>query len=180
MELKRLLSPEDPLFTAAMDLYRASFPAHERRYPHAQRAVLAQPDYHFDLIVHHGRFTGLLLYWAAAEFLYVEHFCILPALRGGGCGAQALALLQQRGIPVILEIDPPEDEISLRRRDFYQRSGYCANPFPHAHPPYRTGNGAHRLVVMSCPDPLSARTYDSFARYLAGTVMADCPADEIC
>lgn len=37
---------------------------------------------------------------------------------------QALALLAADGLPVILEIDPPLDAVSIRRRGFYQRCGF--------------------------------------------------------
>ena len=82
---------------------------------------------------------GLMLWWEAETFLYVEHFCILPAARNRGCGGRALAHLAEKGKTVILEIDPPVDEISLRREAFYERCGYRANIHPHVHPPYRAG-----------------------------------------
>lgn len=39
------------------------------------------------------------------SFLYIEHFCILPKT-------------------LMLEIDPPKDDISKRRKGFYERSGF--------------------------------------------------------
>ena len=104
----------------------------------------------------------------------MEHFAIAPELRGGGVGARALAELCGQGIPVILEIDPPVDEISIRRQHFYERCGFAKNPFPHVHPPYRKGFRGHPLVVMSAPGVLPQETYDHFAGYLQNTVMSDC------
>jgi hypothetical protein len=101
----------------------------------------------------------------------VEHFCILPALRGRGCGQQALELLGQQGKTVILEIDPPVDEVSLRRRGFYLRCGFAENPFPHVHPPYHEGNHGHDLVVMSSPRSLTAAECGAFKTYLNDVVM---------
>lgn len=37
---------------------------------------------------------------------------------------RALALLAADGLPVILEIDPPVDAVSIRRKGFYQRCGF--------------------------------------------------------
>lgn len=45
-------------------------------------------------------------------------------MRGRGYGAQALSLLGERKKTVILEIDPPNDEVSVRRKAFYERAGY--------------------------------------------------------
>lgn len=172
MELIRLTSSGDGRFAPAMDLYAHSFPAHEQREAPAQEAALACGDYHFDLICDGDAFVGLLLYWQAPEFLYVEHFCTRPGLRGRGYGALALALLREKGIPVILEIDPPVDEVSRRRLAFYRRAGYRENPFPHVHPPYRADRAGHPLVVLSCPEALTPAQYGRFYAYLCQNVMS--------
>lgn len=65
-----------------------------------------------------------MLCWETETFIYVEHFFILPHLRGHACGSRALALLGGRGKTVILEIDPPADDVSLRRRGFYERAAF--------------------------------------------------------
>lgn len=171
MEFVRLTQESDARYGPAMALYAASFPLHEQRLPASQAAALAHMDYHFDLIYESDAFAGLLLYWETADFLYVEHFCMLPTLRGQGGGARALDCLAQRGKPVILEIDPPVDEISQRRRGFYLRSGFCENPFAHVHPPYRQAYPGHALVVLSQPQPLTEDGYRAFAAYLQDTVM---------
>src|SRR5699024_10581250 len=114
MELKRLTDPESPLFAPAMELYGISFPRHEQRLAASQRRILADEAYHFDLLWAEGAFAGLILYWEQPDYFYVEHFCVLPQLRGMGFGSRALELLQAKGKPVILEIDPPLDEVSRR------------------------------------------------------------------
>ena len=63
-----------------------------------------------------------MLYWETPDFRYIEHFCILPALRGQRYGSRALSMLPNDR-PVILEIDPPVDEIAIRRKAFYERCG---------------------------------------------------------
>lgn len=90
-----------------------------------------------------------------------------------GFGSRALELLQAKGKPVILEIDPPRDEVSRRRKGFYERSGFAANPFAHLHPPYRRGAAGHDLVIMSSPAALTEEEYGRFAAFLKGHVMAD-------
>lgn len=171
MEFQRLTSPTDPRFAEAIALYRQSFPYHEQRENVSQAAALAHPDYHFDLIDDEDVFIGLLLYWETQDFIYVEHFCIEPTLRGRSYGQKALVLLARKGKPIVLEIDPPVDELTRRRKAFYERSGYKANLYPHVHPPYHGDCQGHSLVVLSFPHELSAEAYTRFHTYLCEQVM---------
>ena len=82
MEWRRLTQPEEPAFGRAMALYEASFPRHEQRLPDEQRAVLSHPEYHFIQLFDGAEFVGLLLYWEAEDFRYVEHFCVRPEAAG--------------------------------------------------------------------------------------------------
>lgn len=171
LEFTRLTTPDDGVYPAALALYRQSFPAHEQRTSAAQQAALSHPDYRFTCLMADGRFAGLLLYWEAADFIYVEHFCIETHLRGQRYGERALALLAAVGKPVILEIDPPADDISVRRLGFYRRAGYRDNPFVHVHPPYHPENKGHALMVLSYPHALTPEAYAAFAAYLGREVM---------
>lgn len=68
---------------------------------------------------------------------------------------------------MILEIDPPETDIARRRRHFYERAGFVANPQPYVHPSYGDPQAPHRLVLMSFPAPLTndeARDFADFVR----------------
>ena len=69
------------------------------------------------------------------------------------------------------EIDPPNDDVSVRRKAFYERAGYRANPFEHIHPPYHSEYKGHRLVVMTCPTAISENEYKNFNSYLENVVM---------
>lgn len=178
MELFRRSSPDDPRRCAARVLYGASFPLHEQRCRASQDALFSEEAYHDDLLLDEAGFAGLALSWQTDAFPYLEHLCILPERRGQGCGTQALRLLAGHGAPVILEIDPPVDAVSLRRRDFYLRAGFQENPYPHAHPPYRAGFAPHPLEVLSSPEALTPEQYGAFYRYLCGVVMRGCPGTE--
>lgn len=175
MRLERLTTAEHGMYNQAISLYRQSFPFHEQREAASQTELMGNEAYQFNLIYDGAVFVGLLLCWETDRFLYVEHFCISPALRNRKYGRRALELLRQRGKTVILEIDPPVDEISIRRRGFYERAGYRENPFSHVHPAYHADCSGHPLVVMSCPEPLSEELYQEFDRYLKTAVMGGEP-----
>lgn len=169
MEIERITYTDHPLFPKAMELYETSFPAHEQREDFSQSQILSHSAYHFDVVCDSGDFVGEILYWEIGEFLYVEHFCVHPSMRNKRYGQKILTALQSK--PLILEIDPPIDEISRRRQGFYERCGFVANPFGHVHPPYHRGCKGHELVVMSSPDKLSQSDYDMFNDFLQNTIM---------
>lgn len=171
MRFVRIRNREEEGYRRAMALYEISFPLHEQRLPDSQENILSLEAYHLELIQHGDAFLGAIFYWETEEFIYVEHFCMDPAIRGKGFGQRALALLAQQGKTVILEIDPPVDEISKRRKGFYQRCGFTENPYPHVHPAYRPEYQGHALVVLSAPSVLEADTYEAFWDYLCHTVM---------
>lgn len=171
VRFERLRSARDGFYAQALALYAQSFPLHEQRTPAAQAAALGDGDYHFDLILEGEALAGLLLYWDTKDFLYVEHFCVDPAMRNQGHGQRALKALAERGKTIILEIDPPVDEISRRRQGFYRRLHYQVNAFHHVHPPYREDCAGHELVLLSHPSALSRSEYDRFNLYLQKVVM---------
>ena len=173
MRSERLTCGHDGRYSEARALYAVSFPDPEQRDDDAQAAALASADYRFELIYDGDEFAGLMLCWEAEDFIYVEHFCTAPEIRGRGIGARALALLAQNGKKIILEIDPPVDEISRRRKKFYERAGFAENPFAHVHPPYHAGYPGHPLVVMSHPRALTDAEYRAFDGYLKNVVMKD-------
>lgn len=90
MTFERIPSPNHPLYADAMVLYGISFPAHEQRETPSQTAILTHPDYHFTAILDGSAFVGDMLYWETPDFRYIEHFCILPALRGQRYGSRAV------------------------------------------------------------------------------------------
>ena len=173
MRFERLTDCHDPRYEAARALYGKSFPRHEQREAASQAAILTHSDYRFNLIYDGDEFVGLLLCWETDNFIYVEHFCIELDKRGRRYGSHALELLGAEGKTVILEIDPPVDEISIRRRGFYERAHFQANPYSHVHPAYHANCKEHELVIMSAPAPIDRAQYGAFNDYLRAVVMKD-------
>lgn len=173
MNFERLTSPSHPLYNRALELYQISFPFHEQREAPSQVAILQDDAYHFELVFDADIFVGIVLYWECSDFIYIEHFCILPEMRNRQYGQKVLALLQMQQKTLILEIDPPIDAISARRKGFYERCGFVPNPYPHVHPPYHKENKGHELVIMSSPKPISQAEYDAFSVYLKDRVMCN-------
>ena len=142
MDRIRMTGPESPYYRQAMELYAAGFSLHEQRRTEEQIQAMRDPAFHCDALVESGTFIGLLFYWEAVGVTYVEHFAVVEALRSSGAGSRALAAFCPAHAPVVLEIDPPVDAVSTRRKGFYQRLGFAENSYAHRHPPW-----------SSCPGP---------------------------
>lgn len=169
MEFHRITQVNDPLYEKALRLYGISFPTHEQRENLSQVRILQQESYHFDVICDNGEFIGEILYWDIGGTYYIEHFCVLPAMRNKHYGQKILNAYQVT--PLILEIDPPVDDVSIRRKGFYERCGFIENPYTHIHPAYHKENVGHTLVIMSSPKILETDEYERFNHYLQNTVM---------
>ncbi len=173
MRFERVTNIAHKMYESALKLYKISFPYYERRESVSQAEILSDEEYHFNLIYDRDVFVGLMLYWETGDFIYVEHFCILPEMRNRKYGQRALKLLVQQGKKVVLEIDPPIDTVSTSRKGFYERNGFAENPFPHIPPPYHKGDGGHNMGIMSYPAKITQTEYDHFNHYLAHHVMVN-------
>lgn len=171
MKFIRLTSVNDMFFRESLDLYKISFPLHEQRIFDDQIKILDNSAYHCEVILEDDEFIGLIFYWKTKLFSYIEHFAINPNMRGNSLGSRCLQeYIEAQGI-VILEIDPPIDPISIRRKNFYMRLGFRENRYHHEHPPYREQYKPHELVIMSYPRTITEHEYVEFNYYLKNTIM---------
>lgn len=167
LQLVPLTSCSGTGWREVFSIYREAFPPNEQRREADYAAALADPLFEADCIRLDGSTAGLLFHWQAGAFRYVEHLAVDPARRGGRIGSRALGALCERFGRVVLEIDPPQDEISVRREHFYERLGFRANPHRYIHPSYGPPCAPHRLVLMSYPALLAddeARHFADFVR----------------
>lgn len=170
MEFRRLTA-DDIFFQQAFDLYKISFPEHEQRQMEQQLSALSHPSYHADIIIENDSFAGIIFYWETPHYVYIEHFAIDTDKRGNNIGSRCLNEFNKLHKLVILEIDPPVDTVSIKRKGFYTRLGFRENSYPHAHPAYRKSYTPHELVVMSFPREITEKEYNEFYRYLRDEVM---------
>lgn len=166
MLLERLSSKNFCLFKIALNLYKSSFPIEERRDDKEQDRVLQKDEYHFDLIMDEEAFVGIMLYWDIGEWIFLEHFAILPNLRGRGYGKAALDLLKMKKKPILLEIEPPDDDMTQRRYDFYKRNGFVMNSFTHIQAKYHLGDEDLELKLLSYPNEIKMDEYRLFCEYM--------------
>ncbi len=164
------------LFAKAWEIYEYSFPCCERRTIEDQRLRMDDERYNFDVMLGSGGdVVGIICYWVfadgdGAEYIYLEHLATSRDLRSGGFGAHALEYLKSQGMAILLEIEPPEDELTRRRQGFYERSGFVLNEYHHKHTPYRSDTGDVVLRIMSYPFIFTHDRYSCFCQSQHGVM----------
>ncbi|MCM1108063.1 MAG: GNAT family N-acetyltransferase [Clostridium sp.] len=150
MELM-VTQPGRPYYAEVEQLMEEAFPQEERRpREEQQRKAVSEESFRVYALEEDGCFVGLLTVWYLTGFVYVEHLATCSGLRGGGLGRKALELLVgQTELPVVLEVEPPQDELTCRRVGFYRRNGFDLwSNSDYLQPPYRKEDNPFPLLLM--------------------------------
>lgn len=157
-------------FDEAFPLLERAFPATELREKERQRALLQEPCYRLYGVEGEGGLQALFAVWEIADFLYIDHFTVREDCRNGGFGGRLLdRLVAEKGRPVVLEVELPEDEMARRRIGFYERHGFTYNAYPYLQPPMREGQGMQPLRMMTHPSAIDEKTYERYKRLIYQT-----------
>lgn len=166
-------SDSHPLYATFKDLYRVSFPIFEQRSESQQAQAFKNHKYKLLAFTEEHTFLGFIAYWQFDSYRYVEHFAINADLRGKGYGSRVLnEFTHSAPETVILEIDPIQDDVTEARWRFYEKCGFCKNPYTHLHPPYnKEAYSPHALVVLSSEKEITELEYQTFFQDLRTVVM---------
>lgn len=127
MNLRRVTDSKDNEVIKLIALYEDTFPESER-YRDTQ-ILLDLIDNsrltHFNAIYENYKLAGLFVYWDLGEFCYIHFLAIFPEMRNRKIGKQILDWVSKNiSQPVLLEVEVPTDEFSIRRIHFYERNNY--------------------------------------------------------
>ena len=169
------IEPEDKSrWSEVWKLYEESFPVAERRK--AEDHLSACDDNRFfPLSVWDGnQLIGLIFFWEWDNYRYLEHLAVNPDLRGHGYGTQLLNYLRESKHTIILEIDPLINELSVRRLQFYERSGFTLTPYRFVHLPYRLDGIKQELLILSYPKMITKEQHNHFLKFVGEEVIKYC------
>lgn len=166
LQLIPLRAQSDKDWEAACELYENAFPQKERRSIEDHLRALEDSRFSVNVIHFNGEFAGIFFFWVFAEFCYGEYLAILPQLRGHNIGSKVIDILKERYEKVVLEIDPPEDEMAIRRLGFYERAGFVKNPQLYIHPSFCRPFEPHQLILMSYPNLLTDLEFEQLMVYI--------------
>ncbi|GBU06865.1 N-acetyltransferase [Bacteroidales bacterium] len=133
------------------DIYTNSFCEDERRdFVLFLDLLENEKSFFVDVIKDEGQTKGFISSWMFDNFRYIEHFAIASNLRGKGLGKKALsAWIAKSELPVVLEVELPEDDISHKRIVFYQKMGFHCWQIPYIQPAYAPEKKAVPMFLMT-------------------------------
>ncbi|MGL4520612.1 MAG: GNAT family N-acetyltransferase [Phocaeicola sp.] len=152
IKLRKIKTTDEKEYTFVENLLVTAFPEVERRENDAQRFYTDNNShFHCYIIEEEEQLIGFVNLWKFDIFCYVEHIAIDPNLRNGGYGKQLLDKIKEiaGNLPIILEVEHPNDEMSSRRINFYKRADFTLHELPYIQPPYRVGGQELPLYLMS-------------------------------
>lgn len=152
MKLKKIKSDE---FDHIYSELEKNFIPDERRDYNPSKALLELREYDVYHIIKDDKKVGFVTVWHLEEFAFVEHFVIYEKERCLGYGSQALSLIIKEFPKIVLEAEPPVNELCKRRLAFYERNGFYQNDYPYIQPSYRENGNEVSLILMSYPEPLA-------------------------
>ncbi len=138
-------------------LYEGAFPVDERRdFGEWMRLLEERPEFRAYAIYESRTAVGFVTLWELEEWRFAEHFAVDPARRGGGIGAAAFGeLLNMEIRPLILEVEPPEDDLKRRRIGFYERLGMRLHAdYEYVQPAYSAERKALPMRLMTFGVPV--------------------------
>lgn len=173
MELLRVSPAGSKLWDQVWRLYTDSFPEYERRRISSHARACEDGQFNTCIAVDNGNLLALLFYWKYDEYVYIEHIAVLPALRGRNIGSSLLAefITQNKDKKIILEIDPPVDDISKRRLAFYERIGFRNDEYSYIHPSYTKNGQKHELHILTYPESITEEEFGKFKQFMEERVL---------
>jgi len=172
LKIHRIINAEDQHFAELWEIYSESFPLNERRTFEQQTDIFNRTQYKVDVYLSDNHVVGFIAFWTTKDFIYIEHFAIAPEVRSKGLGSAILKpFITSKEIPVILEIEPPVDDLTRRRLRFYESLGFMKNNHNHFQPPYHQGDLPLQLIILSYPNQFNADLYFQFSKFQKNTVI---------
>jgi RimJ/RimL family protein N-acetyltransferase len=131
-------------------IYINSFPANERREFNELEKQLEKSDNQIFQVRLKQITIGFISLWNFDDFVFVEHIAISSSQRGKGYGKMVVqAVMDTTSKPIVLEVEPPVDEDSIRRVRFYSSLGFSILPQVYMQPSYDGVKPSVELKLMT-------------------------------
>ena len=141
LELRKICKSDVSLFYYAKDVIESTFPENEyRSFDQLQNLIEAEERFKINIIYNNNEQVGVISYWNFDDFYFIELLATEEKCRNQGIGSQLLQLIcKQMDKPIILEIELPTSELTIRRKAFYERNNFVTWPNIYFQPPFREG-----------------------------------------
>lgn len=153
MVILEKIGTQNKFYPFIEQLLCTSFPKNERRDHDTQRLYTDIKNNFQCLLIKQADHTpiGVLTYWDFETFYYIEHLAIASNLRGHGWGSKTMRtfIINHPQKPVVLEVEHPTNEESIRRINFYKQCGLHLWECDYMQPPYRETDEWFPLFLMA-------------------------------
>lgn len=164
-----IFSLNENAFDDAFSLLKTSFPSDEMRDYEGQKNLLSDPDYNLFGLREQGdnRLIGLISVWLLDDFGYIEHLATAPEYRCKGLGKTLLnTTINALGVPVCLEVEKPETDLTRRRIAFYERNGFTLNAYDYVQPAYSPSKKPVPLLLMTTGGGVTQSAFEKIKKSL--------------
>lgn len=159
MELKKLTKNDLEKF---FSLYEEDFPYLERRSREDFLSVLEESSHSANFIFDGKTLVGYICFWEFKNFIFIEHIATLNSLRGHGYGSKFLnEFIANAGKKIVLEVEPPENEIAIKRIKFYERVGFNLISHTYFQPSYHGDGGEVEMKIMTTANNYSKENFEN-------------------
>lgn len=150
-------------FDEMFHLMQISFPENEYRTYSDQKSLLKNPKYHIITKENEQKnIVAFLAFWSLGDFNFIEHLAVSPTCRGKGTGTKLVSeFMSETSKPILLEIEPPVDDISIKRMKFYEKLGFVLNEYQYFQIPLRKNHSPSELKIMSYPYKLNEEEFNN-------------------
>ena len=137
-------------------LLEDSFPKSEIRSFQGQKELLNLSVYNVYVLKEDEVILAFFAEWQNESHRFLEHLAVNEKYRSRGLGSKTLqAYTAQSDKPVVLEVEPPNDDIQIRRVKFYEKNGFHLTSYGYVQPVINEGYEGVPLVMMTYPKKLN-------------------------
>lgn len=144
-------------FDEVYRLFEEAFVPAELRPYDKMKDLFEKKEFIVYIYQNDNRIIGGMITWEFDDYIFLENFAVDSSLRGQGIGGQILSDIKAiyDGRLIVLEVEPPVDELTKRRINFYQRHQWVLNDYHYIQPKLREDADDVHLMFMSYPKTLS-------------------------
>lgn len=153
-------------FERIFEIMDFSFPDNEMRTREKQYQLMTTNDrYSIICFGNDSDVLGFIVVWELENFIFIENFATTQSMRGQGFGGNLLDFIIESykdKKDIILEVEPPVDEMTRRRIGFYERHGFILNHFDYLMPPLRQGDDFLPLKIMCYQKSFTKQSFEEY------------------
>lgn len=140
-------------FNELFKIIKDSFPKSERRTKESFYSLFKGESRYFAVsLLKNDEVVCFFTIWKLKNFYFGDHFATRADMRNLKLGSLLLKHIKQTlDMPLVIEVEPDENELSHRRIGFYKRHGFVLNDFEYLLPPMMKGCKPLPMKIMSYP-----------------------------